>query len=211
MKKFLFALMLLTPIATAQARPVSYPGGWTAMIQNDGDHNSMHIHYSPTAKYSVGVRSEYDRADEFQMHSLQLNNLIKRWNNNDSQANFYLKSGVGYAIANGNEEQSPSAFTGVAVDWENRRYFASYENRYVHAGDVGQKFTESARVGITPYIGEFGDLHTWLMLQLDHKPKAADNDHFTVTPLIRLFYDTHLIEAGYSDDKDIMFNYIKRF
>lgn len=98
------------------------------------------------------------------MHSLQVNNLVKRWNNPDSQANFYLKSGVGYAVTDGQTEQSPAAFTGIATDWEDRRYFVSYENRFVHAGDVATKFSQNARVGITPYIGDFGDLHTWLMI-----------------------------------------------
>lgn len=209
--KYLLAIIVILIPTASQARPVSYPGGVTVMAQNSGDTHSLHTHYSPTAKYSIGLRNEYDRDNDFQNHSIQLNNLVKRWNQRDSQANFYLKSGVGYAIAKGNEKQSPSAFTGIALDWENRRIFTSYENRYVHAGDITQKFMQSARVGVTPYIGDFGDLHTWLMVQVDHEPKADDGDHFTVTPLIRLFYDTHLLETGISDNNDIMFNYIKRF
>jgi hypothetical protein len=60
-------------------------------------------------------------------------------------------------------------------------------------------------------VGDFGDVHTWLMLQIDHNPTEKDNDHFTFTPLVRLFYDTHLLETGYSDKDKLMFNYIKRF
>ena len=211
MKQLFFAFFfLILPIA-AQARPVSYPGGWTVMSQNSGDAYSLHTHYSPSVNYSIGMRNEYDRTDEFQMHSLQLNYLGKRWNEKHSQANFYIKSGIGYAIKKGNEEQSPSAFTGISLDWESQRFFTSYENRYVDAGDVADKFTQSARVGVAPYIGNFGDIHTWLMVQVDHHPEAADNDHYSVTPLIRLFYDTHLLETGLSDENDIMFNYIKRF
>lgn len=209
-----FALIVFVIMAypcVIYARPVSYPGGRTVMMQNNGDNHSLHTHYSPTAKYSIGLRNEYDRRGDFQNHSVQLNNLVKRWNNRDSQANFYLKSGAGYAIVKGNAEQSPSAFTGVAMDWEDRRYFVSYENRYVYADDITDDFHQSTRVGIAPYIGDFGDLHTWLMLQVDHHPKADNNDHYTVTPLIRLFYNTHLVETGLSDKNDIMFNYIKRF
>jgi hypothetical protein len=210
MKYLFLACLFLIPLA-AEARPVSYPEGWTVMLKNDGDRHSLHTHYSPTFKYSVGVRNEYDRVGDYQMHSMQLNNLVKRWNNPDSQANFYIKSGVGYAIEDGGGDESPVGYTGIALDWEDRRYFTSYENRYIHAGDIDRKFMQSARIGIAPYIGDFGDLHTWLMVQADHKPTAEDGDHFTVTPLIRLFYDTHLMETGISDNNDILFNYIKRF
>ncbi len=210
MNKILLFFLILAPFA-AEARPVSYPGGWTVMMQNSGDMHSIHTHYSPSAKYSIGLRNEYDRRDDFQNHSIQLNNLVKRWNNPDSQANFYLKSGIGYAIKKGNSDQSPSAFTGIAADWENRRYFVSYENRYVHANDITDDFHQSGRIGFAPYIGDFGDLHTWLMLQIDHHPEANNDDHLTVTPLLRLFYDTHLLETGINDNNDVLFNYIKRF
>lgn len=211
MRLIFISLFLITLPSIVSARPISYPTGWTVMVQNNGDSHSLHTHYSPSFRYSIGLRNEYDRKNDFQNHSIQLNNLIKRWNNRDSQANFYLKSGVGYALEKGNAKQSASAFTGIAMDWENRRVFTSYENRYVHAGDIAKEFHQSARVGIAPYIGDFGDVHTWVMIQADHHPKANDDDHFTVTPLIRLFYDTHLLETGLSDKNDVMVNYIKRF
>ena len=79
MRLLLLSLMGLMVIAVnAQARPVSYPGGWTAMAMNNGDVNSLHLHYSPTANYSIGVRSAYHRKDDYWHQTLQLNNLIKR-------------------------------------------------------------------------------------------------------------------------------------
>ena len=68
---------------------------------------------------------------------------------------------------------------------------------------------QSARVGIAPYIGDYGDLHTWLMLQVDHVPES--DEQITVTPLVRLFKDVHLLEAGMSNQGDVLFNYILRF
>lgn len=192
---------------TAQARPVSYPGGTTAMFMNDGDVNSMHLHYSPTARYSLGYKGEYWRKGEYSIHALQMNNLLKRWNNPDSQANLYLKSGIGVAVDD-NETQE-AAFTGIAADWEDRRYFVSYENRYTHAGDIDDFYTQTARIGIAPYIGEYGDVHTWAMLQVDHKPEG--DDPVTVTPLVRVFKDTHLLEAGISNQGDVLFNWVMRF
>lgn len=203
----LAGLMALTCAQEAQARPVSYPGGTTLMLQNNGDMNSLHLHYSPTARYSLGYKAEYWREGDYSIHALQMNNLLKRWNHPDSQANLYLKSGVGVAV-DGDDTQE-AAFTGVAADWEDRRYFVSYENRYTHAGDIDDFYMQSARVGIAPYIGEYGDVHTWLMLQVDHEPEGQD--HVTVTPLVRLFKDTHLIEAGMSNQGDVLFNWVMRF
>lgn len=199
---------LITPcIKGVQARPVSYPGGITAMTTNDGDKNTLHLHYSPTAKTSLGYKFEYWRDGEYTINALQMNNLLKRWNKKDSQANLYLKSGVGAAHKDG--EDDFAAFTGIATDWEDRRYFVSYENRYTEAGDIDDFFMQSARVGVTPYIGDYGDLHTWLMLQVEHVPESKDK--FTVTPLVRFFKDVHLVEAGMSDQGDLMFNWVIRY
>ncbi len=178
------------------------------MTMNDADANSTHIHYSPTFKYSIGWRHDYMRDESTHIDSVQLNNLIKRWNSKGEQANFYIKSGVGIAYEHG--ETAPAAFTGIALDWETRRYFTSYENRFLWTDDVGNSFVKhKGRVGIAPYIGDYGDLHTWLMLQIDYD--AGQQDSFSATPLIRFFKDSTMLEAGYNLDDGIMLNFIQRF
>lgn len=198
------------------ARPVSYPGGITLMQMNDNDNdkNSLHLHYSPTAKYSIGYRAEYWREEKWQLHALQFNYLVKRWNKPAEQANFYFKSGLGFinnpSNALDNDNQAVG-FAGVAFDWETRRLFASYENRIVKpdSGNIDSFFTQQARVGIAPYIGKYGDLHTWLMLQVDHHSKKQDKT--LITPLVRFFKDQYLTEFGISEKGDVLFNLIVRF
>jgi hypothetical protein len=196
----------------SQARPVSYPEGWTLMLMNDGSKNSSHVHYSPSAKTSLGYKFEHWRDKSFKLHAIQMNNLLKRWNKPNSQANLYLKSGIGIATGNAgafDNERSTAGFTGIATDWENRRYFISYENRYTEANKMGDFFSQSARVGWAPYEGDYGDLHTWLMLHVEHTPEAEKN--LTVMPLVRLFKDVHLFEAGVSNHGKVSFNYIFRY
>ncbi len=195
-----------------QARPVSYPGGVTAMVMNNPDSNSVHLHYSPTAKYSLGYKGEYWRDGEYTIQAVQMNNLLKRWNKPASQANIYLKSGVGVAYSDKgafDHETEPAFYTGLAADWEDRRFFTSYENRFTEAGDIDDFFMQSARVGVAPYIGEYGDIHTWLMLQVDHQPEAEDK--VTVTPLVRFFKGVHLVEAGMNNNGELLFNYVIRY
>lgn len=216
MKRFLTVLTACALAAfgspSASARPVSYPGGWALMSMNDGGTNRLHLLYTLTPRLAIGYNGEYWRDDDHQIHAVQVNNLLKRWNNFDSQGNLYLKSGVGaaYGKSNGYEDKwRPALYTGLAADWEDRRYFMSYENRVIEAGDIQNDFRQSVQVGITPYIGEYGDLHTWLMLKTEHTPEARD--HFTITPMVRLFKGDGLVEAGVSNHGDIMFNLTYRY
>lgn len=211
--KILLALLVLSMMAQpVWCRPVSYPGGITADLNNNGDEHSLLLHYSPSAKYSLGVRSEYRRSNEYALVAIQLNNLIKRWNKKDSQMNLYIKSGVGFADRNSsrfNDDSSMAVFSGVAGDWESRQLFVGYENRFLEAGDVDNFFMQKVRLGIAPYIADYGELHTWFMLEVEHKPEHADN--FTVTPVLRFFKDVHRVELGISNHRDALFNWVVRF
>lgn len=209
MKIYLFVACLaaIFPVL-ALARPVSYPSGITLMQMNDMDSNSFHLHYSPTARYSIGYKGEYWREEQWQFHGLQINNLIKRWNKPTSQANFYLKSGIGLVFSD-EDSAGISVFTGVALDWEDRRFFTSYENRLYEAGGIDRFFMQKARVGVAPYLGDYGDLHTWLMVQVDHNPEK--DDPVSVTPLIRIFKSEYLAEIGVNEDGDALINFVIRF
>lgn len=196
-----------------QARPVSYPSGLTFMQMNDVNVSSAHIHYSPTAKYSIGFKAEDWQEDDWQFYGIQLNNLLKRWNKKASQANIYLKTAIGVAYSDQVEfanEQEGAGFIALAADWEDRRFFASYENGYHYAGDIAKFFHQQARIGVAPYIGDYGDLHSWLMLQISHNPTLQDEE-LNITPLVRVFKDVYLFETGMSLDGDFLFNTIIRF
>ena len=196
---FLWAFLPLT----AEARPVSYAGGWMLMTGNDPAENNLSLMYSPTAKYSIGPFLNHYRDTDGELAGMQFNWLAKRWNNPDSQANIYFLSGLG--IANDDGNRRAGGYAGLEADWEDRRYYISYENRYTAAGeDVKQEFQQKGRIGIAPYIAESGSLHSWLMLQVDHKPE--DRDPWTVTPLLRLFKGDYLAEAGISTDGRFLFN-----
>ena len=208
----LCALGIVLMPQMADARPVSYPGGWTFMTMNDADRNMAHMFYTFTPKLALGYSGEYWRDGNFQLHSLQMNSLLKRWNRKQSQGNLYLKSGIGGAYSDNapfDNDWRAAAFTGLAADWEDRRYYVSYESRFIWADDIYDSFMQKARIGIAPYIGDYGDLHTWLMLQVDHQPESDDS--FTVTPLVRFFKGDHLIEAGVSNKGKALFNWTVRF
>ncbi|MGE3479728.1 MAG: hypothetical protein AB7G80_09695 [Dongiaceae bacterium] len=171
----------------------------------DGEEYRAQAEYTITPSYAIGISESYWRDEKWWLHAGTLTNLLRRWNFSDSQGNLYLKSGLGVATSDfGRFRQKAelAAFSGLAADWESRRYYLSYENEVLYAGDIARNFSQKARIGIAPYIGDYGDLHTWLMLQLDHRPWAGDP--VTVTPLVRLFQETVLGEFGLSNHGDLM-------
>ncbi len=192
----------------AYSRPVSYAGGYTWMQRHNNIYDSTHIHYSPSSKYSLGYKFEYFRDDPSYAHSLQLNNLLFRKNAKNYQANIYLRSGLG--LIHERTRLAPLMFSGLAMDWESRRLYAAYANRFLWGGDVFNMINNSWRVGFALYEGDYGDIHTWFMLQFDHNP--INDKEFILTPLIRFFKGSYLLELGYSfsEDDSIFANFIWR-
>ena len=52
-KYLMFGPLIFLVFATdVKTRPISYPNGWTIMQMNDVNKNSVHIHLTPSVKYS---------------------------------------------------------------------------------------------------------------------------------------------------------------
>ena len=181
------------------------------MLNKSSEQQSLLVHYSPTSRYSIGYRFEQHPDKKLNFSFFQLTNLLRRWNKQNSQTNLYFKSGLGIAHCEARDcgsTESPAMFTGIVFDWETRRYFFSYENRYLESHSSANQFSEALRVGVAPYLGNYGQLHTWLMLQVDHQPQGHHD--ITLTPLLRFFKGSHLMELGISDYGDAYFSWISR-
>ena len=201
-------IILLLSFVTAEAKPISYVGGTMIMQENDETGHTLSLDYTVSPNYAVGLYAKKESGDkDFVTVGPQLNTLIKRWNFPDGQGNIFNMTGAGVSVLDG--ESEPSAWTGFLADYETRRVFFSYEPRFMYAKDIETSFWQRTRVGVAPYLGNYDDLHTWLMLQVDHHP--AKDDTFVVTPLVRFFYDTTLIEVGYSSNDHLMFNWVLQF
>lgn len=201
------AAMVASP-HTARAKPISYVGGTMVMQENDETGNTISLDYTISPDYAVGLYAKHENGGkEFNTIGPQLNSLIKRWNLPDGQGNIFNMTGVGVSRYHGYDRFS--AWTSVLLDYETRRIFTSYELRLMYAGDIEKSAWQRGRAGFSPYLANYDDLHTWLMLQVDHHP--AKYDTVVVTPLVRLFYHTTLVEAGYSSNHDLMFNWVQQF
>ncbi|MFN7165353.1 MAG: hypothetical protein ACK4P2_11100 [Hyphomonas sp.] len=202
-------LALAALAAPAGARPVSYEGGWTLMQENNGMYSSLHAHYSPTVTDSIGLYVEQNWDMDQTFTGLQYNRLVRRWNAPGSQGNLYFKLGAGAVDPFEDGETELGSFAGVAADWETRRVFVSYD---VRARDFGadESLSHAARLGVAPYVAEFGELHTWAMVQVENHPEA--DEPVTVTPLLRFFKGPLLVEAGYTlEEEEFLLNWTWRF
>jgi hypothetical protein len=202
---FLVVLCFVAP-SLALARPLSYPTGWMVMTENNGDENALELNYTVTPRTAFVYHTAYQRDDSSIHHAAQMNNLIWRGNFPDSQGNLYSKLGAG---VNADDSDTNSlVYGGIMADWEDRRIFTSYGNEYEIIDGDGE-FTHMARVGIAPYVGDVGDVHTWVMVQADHRPE--NKDPIEITPLVRLFKGENLMEIGYSNQHNFLFNYTRQF
>lgn len=204
-------VVILTGYTTdpAEAKPISYVGGVMAMQENDETGHTLSMDYTIDPSLAMGLyaKKEENQSKDFTTVGPQVNYLVKRWNMPDGQANIFNMTGAGVSQWHGDDEFS--AWTGILADYETRRVFTSYEIRGMYAGDFEKSLWQRARVGVAPYLANYDDLNTWFMVQVDDHP--AKEDTVVVTPLVRFFYKTTLVEAGYSSNDHVMFNWVLQF
>lgn len=196
----------------AHARPVSYQGGWTLIAESDRQSSSALVHYTPDPAYSIGLRTEWDRVDDLLFTGVQGTWLAKRWFGENYQANLYFwgAGGVVDGVDGNPSDARAGAIIGVMADWETRRWYLGYRARANDYGSLDRSAMQGARIGWAAYEGDTGDLHTWLMLDVDHRPDAENPTD--VTPLLRFFKGSALFEVGYSlRDNQPLINFQYRF
>ena len=211
MKTKTFLTLLLTTLAavvTSEGKPLSYVGGTMVMQENDETGHSISIDYTFNPRFALAIYSKYEiNQDEFWTAGPQLNTLIKRWNLPDGQGNIFNMTGAG--VARQGSRNEPAAWTTFLADYETRRLFVSYEPRFMYARDIEKSVWQRAYAGFAPYLANYDQLNTWALIRIDHHP--AKHDHFVVTPVIRLFYKTIWLEAGYSSNNYVMVNWTVQF
>ncbi len=200
----------------AQARPVSYPGGWTLIFVNDVNENSALAHYTLDSQHSLGLRVRYDREGDFTFTGAQINRLVKRWNKPNSQANLYARIGAGVVTDNlDSAEMRPDRgtdaafFLNASADWETRRYFTSATAQYWNNGRFGDTSNFKGRLGVAPYIANTGSIHTWIMAEGRYRPQ--NQNELGAAILLRFFKGPALLEVGVDDEGEPLLNYIHRF
>lgn len=195
----------------AHAHPVAYAGSTSIMTWNSKEMSDWMLTHSYTSKFSLAAR--YLRMDtrdgERTFYMPQVNYLLKRWNELDSQANIYLSLGHGGEKVNSSFKNT----TGVALeaDWESRKYYVSFREDVLlsHKDSKRNIYQTKVRAGFAPYLAEFNEMNAWFILQADKSNKMTDE--YKLTPFIRLFYHNILLEFGSTMKGDSQFNFMVHF
>ena len=150
MKTTTFLSLLLTtfsPALVSEAKPLSYVGGTMVMQENDETGHTVSLDYTfiPTNAFGFYVKQE-ESGKEILMVTPEFNTLLKRWNLPDGQGNIFNMTGAGLARYQGNNQ--PCLWTAFLADYESRRWFFSYEPRFVWDGDIEKSVWQRARIGI---------------------------------------------------------------
>ena len=193
-----FCYFLFVIVEYVEARPISYSGGHTLMHFNDNMKESIYYHYSPTYRYSFGIESLNDKVFDISSTYLRFTYLLNRKNTKNSQRNLYFQSG----LAN----KDNNNFFGIHGDWETRRYFIGFD--YKEVKNIIDYSDKHIQLGVAPYLGEYGDLHTWLMVKT--KKNSLNNKQITY-PVVKFFKGNVLLELGYDKKTDWDIHLMYRF
>ena len=193
-------LFLFFICGVIEARPISYSGGSTVMSNTDNMRDTFYYHYSPTYKYSLGLEAVKDDYFKTDFSYFRFTYLLNRKNTRYSQRNLYFQSGVSSKGLNNN-------FIGVHGDWETRRWFIGFGYKKV-SNDIIEYDDKFLQLGVAPYLGEYGDFHTWVMV------KSKKNDlleSWSTFPVLKFFKGNFLIEFGYNNktewDSHVMYRF----
>ena len=151
--------------------------------------DSIYLHYSPTYKYSLGVEAVQSKLLDKDYAYFRFTYLIDRKNTAYSQRNLYFQSGI-------SSEGLDNHFYGIHGDWETRRWFAGFGYKKVK-NDTLEYSDQFYQVGVAPYLGAYGDLHTWIMLKTT---KSSLDDSWSTYPVLKFFKGDFLTEFGYSNE-----------
>lgn len=204
------ALILTVSVSQAVANPVSFKDGYGIMSSYSPDRFDTELNYSFSSRAAFGVSSinllNYkDETPRFQF--AQFNFLVKRWNELESQANFYVSLGAGARELDG--DASAAGLIALEGDYETRRVYTSLLSETLQSAG-GLDFNRiRSRAGVAPYLAPFESLQTWIIGQVEYTPDVEDT--WTVTPLLRFFYNNIALEAGASVDGEVFIGTMLHF
>lgn len=193
-------------LSSVSARQVGFQGAFSLISENTPFMNDSIAHYTPHHRFSLGLRHIRlnQGAEDIYAGLAQAAFLVHRWNKEDLQANLYVYGGAGGLEFDG--QSGPAFLSGGQFDAEDRRFYGLFRFTSLHSGDIQDYYNFRGRLGVAPYIAGYDELNAWVMVQYDFRPDQTAEHR--VTPFVRLFYKSILVELGSSTQGDWMINFI---
>lgn len=191
----------------AWSHPVSYKGAVSLMSYNTSQMNELLLNYSLNHRVAVG--GMYLQADKSELYLARANSLVKRWNNEDSQGNFYVSAGAG--AEKYNSDVYGVRMLEVAADWESRKYYTTFEHLYLSRDNRSNPLWSQrddhrtkVRLGFAPFLADYTDLNIWFITEF-----SKQNDKpIGTTQLLRFYIRNVLWEIGSDFGGGYTFNFM---
>ncbi len=206
--KFIFAILCFysSPVL---AHPVTFEGGYVLMGEVSQPLQMYSMAYSP--RWWLGTGASVEVFEQERLYSsLHLGVLLKRWNLENAQGNFYIFGGPGhYTERVQGQILDEGGFTrlGTQFDFETRRlYFNTrYVERRTFDGFENLDNLVDVSLGFAPYLAGYTEINSWLLV------RYMDGDRMQqkmIMPMVKFFYKNFLWEVGLSTRGDAMLNFM---
>ena len=186
MLRKLFALIIL--FSAIYAHPVVFKNGKVFWLTQNPNFNDLRFGVSRTSNWLIGGRFLEDRKSNETFALINNNYLAKRWNNRNSQANFYLLSSAGMNTKN----SEIMGTLGLHLDWEDRQFMVMQMLEYF---SHNSSLVSNSRLAYSPYKVDYNRMSTWLIAQYKVEYQNEEYKHMFI-PVIRLFKGNYLVEFG---------------
>ena len=199
----LAGLALAGACSLAQAKPIAFSHGTTVMAEyGAGTMVEAQVFYAPKYFLSLGggyleLESDIDHRRR-EIAYARANYLVKRWNQENSQANVFVWGGAGEAYVSELNSHEFAWNAGAQFDYETRRVYASLKTD-LHRSSAFSHRIDTLQLGIAPYKHDFDSLATWFVVQ-GRQISGGIHDGTEWALLLRLFKRGAWVEAGVTDD-----------
>jgi len=206
---------LLAGAATlAQAKPIAFSHGTTVMAEyGAGTMTEAQVFYAPKYFLSLGggyLELESDIDDRRrEITYARANYLVKRWNQENSQANVFVWGGAGQAYASELNSHEFAWNAGAQFDYETRRIYASLKTDYFDSSSFSHRI-DTLQLGVAPYKHDFATLATWFVVQ-GRQYTGGIRSGTEWALLLRLFKRGAWIEAGPTTDGKLQAMFMVNF
>jgi hypothetical protein len=199
----LAGLVLASACTVLQAKPIAFSNGTTVMAEyGAGTMNEAQVFYAPKYFYSLGagyleLESDIDGRRR-EITYARANYLVKRWNQEDAQANVFVWGGAGQAYVSEINDHTFAWNAGGQIDYETRRIYSSLKTD-LHRSNAFSHRVDTLQLGIAPYKHDIDTLATWFVVQGRHYTGGI-HDGTEWALLLRLFKGGAWIDAGVTAD-----------
>ena len=199
----LAGLVLASACTVLQAKPIAFSNGTTVMAEyGAGTMNEAQVFYAPKYFYSLGagyleLESDIDGRRR-EITYARANYLVKRWNQEDAQANVFVWGGAGQAYVSEINDHTFAWNAGGQIDYETRRIYSSLKTD-LHRSNAFSHRVDTLQLGIAPYEHDIDTLATWLVVQ-GRNYTGGIHDGVEWALLLRLFKGGAWIDVGATTD-----------